>query len=170
MTIVRRNNIVWKLGRGYCLCYCKNFSVVKTPQSAQNLFFPKSAVHYLCYLKSSNTIDQRKTTNTEKYFYPWLTSFNLKLSCTLPIFVKTYCKYCTFPVQTGWDSHNARNKLIDCWISIFKISKAKSGIPEYKNEKKIMWTSIFFLPWDNVLSHHHANRDITVVSIASVFF
>ena len=33
-----------------------------------------------------------------------------------------------------------------------------------------MWTSIFFLPWDNVLNHHHANRDITVVSIASVFF
>ena len=39
-------------------------------QSAQNLFLPKSAVHYLCYLKSSKTIGQRKTTNTEKYFHP----------------------------------------------------------------------------------------------------
>ena len=51
-------------------------------QSAQNLFLPKSAVHYLCYLKSSKTIGQRKTTKTEKYFHPWLTSFDLKLSCT----------------------------------------------------------------------------------------
>ena len=50
----------------------------QTPQSAQNLFLPKSAVDYLCYLKSSNTIGQRKTTNTEKYLYQWLTSFNLK--------------------------------------------------------------------------------------------
>ena len=29
-------------------------------------FLPKSAVHYLYHLKSSNIIGQRKTTNTEK--------------------------------------------------------------------------------------------------------
>ena len=26
--IVTRNNIVWKLACGYCLCYCKTFSLV----------------------------------------------------------------------------------------------------------------------------------------------
>ena len=28
LNIVTRNNIVWKLLRGYCLCYCKTFSLV----------------------------------------------------------------------------------------------------------------------------------------------
>ena len=28
LNIVTRNNIVWKLARGYCLCYCKTFSQV----------------------------------------------------------------------------------------------------------------------------------------------
>ena len=28
MIIVTRNNIVWKLVRGYCLCYCKTFLLV----------------------------------------------------------------------------------------------------------------------------------------------
>ena len=28
LVIVTRNNIVWKLARGYCLCYCKIFSLV----------------------------------------------------------------------------------------------------------------------------------------------
>ena len=31
---------------------------------------PKSAVHYLYYLKLNNTISQRKTTNSEKHFSP----------------------------------------------------------------------------------------------------
>ena len=87
--IVTRNNIVWKLERGYCLCYCKTFSLVSGSTSVQNLFLLKSAVHYLYYLKSSNTIGQWKTTTTEKYFYPWLTSFNLKLSCTQLILAKS---------------------------------------------------------------------------------
>ena len=29
-------------------------------------------------------------------------------------------------------------------ISIFKVPKAKSGMPEHKNGKKNIWTSIFF--------------------------
>ena len=29
-------------------------------------FLPKSAVHYLCHLKSNNIIGQRKTTDKEK--------------------------------------------------------------------------------------------------------
>ena len=28
LAIVTRNNIVWKLARGYCLCFCKTFSLV----------------------------------------------------------------------------------------------------------------------------------------------
>ena len=79
--IVTRNNIVWKLVHGYFLCYCKTFSLVPDSTECTNFFLPKTAVHYLYHLKSNN-IGQRKTTNTEKHFYPGLTSFNLKLSCT----------------------------------------------------------------------------------------
>ena len=50
--IVTRNNIVWKLARGCCLCYCKIFSERQTPQTAHQLLLPKSAVHNLCHLKS----------------------------------------------------------------------------------------------------------------------
>ena len=59
------------------------------------ILLPKSAVYYLCHLKSNNIIDQRKTTNKEKHFYPWLTSFNLKLSCTLQIASIYLYIYCT---------------------------------------------------------------------------
>ena len=41
------------------------------------------------HLKSKHVIDQRKTTNKEKHFYPWLTLFNLKLSCTWLILVNS---------------------------------------------------------------------------------
>ena len=68
VAIVTRNNIVRKLARDYCLCYCKTFSIV--PDSTECKFFlPKSTVYYLYHLKSSNTIAQRKTTNTGKHFY-----------------------------------------------------------------------------------------------------
>ena len=80
--LVTRNNIVSKLTRGYCLYYCKNFSLVPDSTECTNFLLRKSAVHYLYQLKSSNTIGQMKTTNTEKHFYPSLDSFNLKLSCT----------------------------------------------------------------------------------------
>ena len=81
LKLITKNNIVWKLARGYCLCYCKTFSLV--PDSTECIFFLlRSAVHHLYHLKSNNIIGQRKTTNTEKRFYPCLTSFNLKLSCT----------------------------------------------------------------------------------------
>ena len=80
--IVTRNNIVWKLARSYCLCYCKIFSLVPDSTECTKLFLWMSAVHYLYHLISNNVIGQRKTTNTEKHFYPWLTSFNLKLSCS----------------------------------------------------------------------------------------
>ena len=80
--IITKNNIVWKLARGYCLCYCKTFSLVPDSTECTKIFLPKCAVHYLYHLKSNNIIGQRKTTNTEKHFYPWLISPNLKLSCT----------------------------------------------------------------------------------------
>ena len=68
-TMVTKNNIVWKIARGYCLCYCKTFSLVPDSTECIKLFLPKYAVHYLYHLKSNNIIGQRKTTNTEKYFY-----------------------------------------------------------------------------------------------------
>ena len=80
--IVTTNNIVWKLARGYCLCYCKTFSLVPDSTECTKEFLPKSTVHYMCHLKSSNVIGQRKTTDTKKHFYLCLISFNLKLSCT----------------------------------------------------------------------------------------
>ena len=70
LIIVTRNNIVWKLARGYCLCYCKTFSLVPDSTECTKNFLSKSAVYYLCNLKSNNNIGQRKTTNTEKIFYP----------------------------------------------------------------------------------------------------
>ena len=80
--IVTRNKIVWKLVRGYCLCYRKTFSLLPGSTECTKIFLPKCAVHYLYHLKSNNIVSQRKTTNTEKQFYPRLISFNLKLSCT----------------------------------------------------------------------------------------
>ena len=43
--IATRNNILWKLVSGYCLCYCKTFHQHQTPQSAQKSLLPKSVVH-----------------------------------------------------------------------------------------------------------------------------
>ena len=36
--IVTRNNIVWKLARGYCLCYCKTFSLVPDSTECTKIF------------------------------------------------------------------------------------------------------------------------------------
>ena len=81
-TIVTRSNIVWNLARGYCLCHCKTFLLVPDSTECTKFLLPKSAVHYLCHLKSNNIIGQRKTTNKEKHFYPWLTSNWLRvISC-----------------------------------------------------------------------------------------
>ena len=71
--------IVWKLARGYCLCYCKTFTLMPDSTECTIFFLPKRAVHYFYHLKSSNIIGQRKTTNTGKHFYPWFTLFNLTL-------------------------------------------------------------------------------------------
>ena len=59
------------------------FRYCQIPQSAQKFPLPKSVVRYLCHLKSNNIIGQRKTTNKEKHFYPWLTLFKLNLSSAL---------------------------------------------------------------------------------------
>ena len=93
------------------------FRKCQTPQSAQKFLLPKSAEHYLCHLKSNNITGQRKTTNKEKHFHPWLTSFNLKLSCTWVILInsKDLLQILYITVQTGWESNHARNKLIDWW-------------------------------------------------------
>ena len=39
VVIVTRNNIVWKLVRGYCLCYCKTFSLVPDSKECTKNFF-----------------------------------------------------------------------------------------------------------------------------------
>ena len=62
--IVTRNNIFWKPARGYCLCYCKTFSLVPDPTECTEAFLRKGAVHYLYHLKPNNIIGQRKITNT----------------------------------------------------------------------------------------------------------
>ena len=77
-TVVTRNKIVARL----LFMLLKDFVASARLQRVHKNFLPKSVVHYLCHLKSNNIIGQRKTTNKEKHFYPWLTSFNLKLSCT----------------------------------------------------------------------------------------
>ena len=88
-TIVTRNNIVWKLARGCCICYCKTFSLVPDSTECTNYFLPKCAVHYSYHLRSNNIVSQRETTNTEKYFHPRLIQVNLKLSCTQLILVNS---------------------------------------------------------------------------------
>ena len=45
------------------------FRQCQTLQSAEKNLLPKSAIHYLCHLKSNNVIDQMKTANKEKHFY-----------------------------------------------------------------------------------------------------
>ena len=37
--LVTRNNIVWKLAHGYCLCYCKTFSLVPDSTECTKKFF-----------------------------------------------------------------------------------------------------------------------------------
>ena len=44
--IVTRKNIVWKLARGYCLCYCKTFSLVPDSTECTKILLPKCAVDY----------------------------------------------------------------------------------------------------------------------------
>ena len=65
--------------RGYCLCYCKTFSLLPDPTQCTNIFLPKSAVHYLYHLKLNNIIDRRKTPN---FIHDSFDLFNLKLCCT----------------------------------------------------------------------------------------
>ena len=45
----------------------QNFFVIsRTQRVRKNVFLPKSAVRYSCYVKLNNVIGQMKTTNTEK--------------------------------------------------------------------------------------------------------
>ena len=46
-SIVTRNNIVWKLARGYCLCYCKTFSLVPDSTECTNFFY-RSVQYIIC--------------------------------------------------------------------------------------------------------------------------
>ena len=98
-TIVTRNNLVWKLACDYYSCYCKTSSLVPDSTVCAKIFV--SVVHYLCHLKSNDITGQRKTNNKEKHFYPWLTLFKFKLSCTWLILenskylLQILCIYCT---------------------------------------------------------------------------
>ena len=46
------------------------FASTRPHRVDKGFFLPKSAGHYLYHLKSNNIIVQKKTTNTEKLFYP----------------------------------------------------------------------------------------------------
>ena len=70
MKIVTKNNIAWKLARGYCLYYCKTFSLVPDFTECTKIFVTEKCSTLLCHLKSNNIIVQRKTINKEKHFYP----------------------------------------------------------------------------------------------------
>ena len=39
LSIATRNNIVWKLACGYCLCYCKTFSLVPDSTECTKFIF-----------------------------------------------------------------------------------------------------------------------------------
>ena len=72
---VSRKSIVWKLARGYFLCYCLTFSLVPNPKKCEKRFFiDDCSTLFVLYkiqpLKSSNIAGQRKTTGMEKQFYP----------------------------------------------------------------------------------------------------
>ena len=62
--MVTKKVIVWELARGYCLCYCKTFSLVR------DLTECIKSITEEFYLKSTNIICQRKTTNIEEQLYP----------------------------------------------------------------------------------------------------
>ena len=67
--IVARNSIVRKLARGYCLCYCKTFSLVPDSTECTKFLFYGRVQYIICKLKSYNIIVQRKITNTEQHFH-----------------------------------------------------------------------------------------------------
>ena len=47
VSIVTRNNIVWKLAHSYCLCYCKTFSLVPDSTECTNFFY-RSLQYIIC--------------------------------------------------------------------------------------------------------------------------
>ena len=69
-SMVTRNSIVCKLARGYCLCYCKTFSLVADSTECAKIFLTEKCSAFLCHLKSGNIVGLRKTTNKEKHFCP----------------------------------------------------------------------------------------------------
>ena len=76
--IVTRNDIVWKLARGYFLCYCKTFLLVPDSAEGTKLFTEERSSALLVtpeikyYYRSKENHQYRKTL---------LTSFDLKISC-----------------------------------------------------------------------------------------
>ena len=93
----QRNNIVWKLACGYCLSYCKIYSLVPDSEECIHFFSPNSAVHYFYHLKSNNIVGQRKTNNTEKYLYASMIDF-VQLKNFL--YIANTCKQQRFTVNT----------------------------------------------------------------------
>ena len=58
--------IVWKLARGYFLCYCKTFSLVPDSTECAKKNLPKIAVYYLYHLKSNNILVQWENQQCKK--------------------------------------------------------------------------------------------------------
>ena len=49
-TIFTRKNILWKLARGYCLCYCKTFLLVAEPTECKKSFTEECRRDFFVYL------------------------------------------------------------------------------------------------------------------------
>ena len=60
----------------------QDFFASARPHRLHKKILPKSAVHYLYYLKSNSIIGQRKTTDIEKQFYPLISFIFLYLANT----------------------------------------------------------------------------------------
>ena len=80
---------------------------------------PMTAVHFSYYLKLSNIIAQRKTTDNS-FIHDWFHLFKSKFSCTE---IDNTCKWQAFTIhtvhllQTDWKSYHARNKLVTLLVT-----------------------------------------------------
>ena len=98
--LVTRNNIVCKLARSYCLCYCKTFSLVPDSAECIKVFTEECSSTLLVppkikYYRSNENHQYRRT------LLSMTDSVNLKLFCTQLIlvnsrnFLEILCIYCT---------------------------------------------------------------------------
>ena len=140
--IVTRNNLVWKLARGYCLCCCKTFSLLPDSTGCTVFFIEECSTLFVPpKIKHWSKENQLKT-----FLY-------IANTCKQQTY-KQIQQFCTFTVQklaeshimpgANQQAHGCNTSRIYTRISIFKIPKAKSGMPKHKNGKNNMKIYFFF--------------------------